>query len=76
MRKLALSALVTLGLGLVVSSAAVAAPLSAGAAGLSTATISASLIEQTAVRCRNVRVCRMTPWGRRCRVDRVCRRVW
>jgi len=26
------------------------------------------------VRCRNVRVCRMTPYGRRCGYQRVCRR--
>lgn len=28
------------------------------------------------VRCRNIRVCRMTPYGRRCHIERVCRRVW
>ena len=27
-------------------------------------------------RCRDIRVCRMTPYGRRCRIERVCRRVW
>ena len=75
MRKLALLTLFALGVGLT-ATAASAAPVSTGAAGLSTAGIAASLVEQTAVRCRNVRVCRMTPYGRRCRVERVCRRVW
>lgn len=76
MRKLALTALFALGVGLA-ASAASAAPISTGAAGLSTAGISASLVEQTAVRCRTVRVCRIGPYGRRvCRWTRVCRRVW
>lgn len=76
MRKLALTALFALGVGLA-ASAASAAPISTGAAGLSTAGISASLVEQTAVRCRTVRVCRIGPYGHRvCRWTRVCRRVW
>lgn len=83
MRKLALSALLTIGIGLAASTAASAAPLSSGATGLSTAAISASLVEEAQyyrgrprVRCRNVRVCRWTPYGRRCHYQRVCRRVW
>ena len=76
MRKLALTALFALGVGLA-ASAASAAPVSTGAAGLSTAGVAASLVEQTAVRCRSVRVCRIAPNGRRvCRWNRVCRRVW
>ena len=76
MRKLALSALFALGVGLT-ATAASAAPVSTGATSLNTAGISASLVEQTAVRCRTVRVCRIGPYGRRvCRFERVCRRVW
>jgi hypothetical protein len=73
MRMLALSALMALGLGFAATTGASAAP---AAPGLSQAINSGSLVQDVAVRCRNVRVCRVGPYGRRCHWNRVCRRVW
>ncbi len=80
MRALILSSLFAVGLGLAGATSASAAPI---------ADINAAVAGQTAVdhvqyyyrhrprhrvRCNNVRVCRMTPWGRRCHWERICRR--
>lgn len=75
MRMIALSAVLALGLGFVATTGASAAP-AAPASGLSQGLNASSLLQDVAVRCRNVRVCRPTPYGRRCRWERVCRRVW
>jgi len=72
---IALSAMLALGLGLVAVSGASAAP-AGPASGLSQGLNESSLLQDVALRCRNVRVCRNTPYGRRCRWERVCRRVW
>lgn len=71
MRMILLSALFALGVGLASAPAASAATIGAG---LSTAASSSTLIEQAAYRCRQVRVCRGGPYGRRCHWERVCRR--
>lgn len=75
MRMIALSALLALGLGVAATTGASAAP-AAPATGLSqTLDInSSSLLQDVAVRCRRVTVCRRGPYGRRCHVERVCRR--
>jgi len=78
MRKIVLSALFAIGVGLTGVSGAVAAPIS----GLNTdAAATASLLDQVQyyrgrhrTRCRSVTVCRRGPYGRRCHVERVCRR--
>ena len=79
MRMILLSALLGLGIGLAGTAGASAAPLG----GLSTPVEMGSLVEQAQyyrrrvrhrVRCNTVRVCRVTPWGRRCHRERVCRR--
>jgi hypothetical protein len=48
--------------------------------GINNAAQSTSIIDQIQYRrgphCRSVRVCRSGPYGRRCRVDRVCGRRW
>lgn len=72
MRMFLLSALFAVGVGLAGTVGASAAP--ASGVGLSTAEINASLVEQVRVRCRQVRVCRVGPYGRRCHWTRVCRR--
>lgn len=74
MRMIALSALLALGLGFAATTGASAAP----ATGLSqTLDInSSSLLQDVAVRCRRVTVCRRGPYGRRCHVERVCRRYY
>jgi len=81
MRMIILSALLGLGIGLAGAPAANAAPIS----GLSTA-VEGSLIQDVQyygprhyrprhrVRCRSVRVCRTGYYGRRCHVERICRR--
>jgi len=80
MRALILSSLFALGLGLAAAPAS-AAPI----ADINAAITGQNQVEQAQyyrryrrhrVRCHNVRVCRMTPWGRRCHYERVCRRVW
>lgn len=83
MRMILLSALFALGVGLAGSTAASAAPIS----GLSKALTTNSLLTEAQiyivpprryrrppVRCRTVRVCRITPYGRRCHNERICRR--
>ena len=78
MRMIILSALFGLGVGLAGIPAANAAPMS----GLSSSAIeSGSLIEDVQYygrrrHCRSVTVCRRGPYGRRCHVERVCRRGW
>jgi hypothetical protein len=72
MRMIILSSLFAVGVALTGVSAASAAP---AAAGLSTAASTASLLEESAVRCRMQRTCFRGPYGgRRCEVRRVCRR--
>lgn len=78
MRALILSSLfaVGLGIGLAGAPAANAAPISSineAIAGQNTID-QAQYYRRGPARCRAVRVCRWTPYGRRCRVDRVCRR--
>lgn len=80
MRALILSSLFALGLGLAGAPAANAAPISA----INDAVVGQNMVDQAQyyyrgrprVRCHNVRVCRWTPYGRRCHWNRVCRRVW
>lgn len=77
MRMIFLSALFGLGVGLAGIPAANSAPIS----GLSTAA-DGSMVQDVQYyhgryyhgRCRSVRVCRHGPWGRRCHIERVCRR--
>ena len=78
MRALILSSLFALGLGLAGAPAANAAPVSA----INAAVAGQTMVDQVQyyrgrprVRCHNVRVCRWTPYGRRCHMERVCRRV-
>lgn len=75
MRMIMLSALFALGLGLAGSTAASAAPVGAG---IGAAANSSSLLQEIQYyrrghRCRQVRVCRRGPYGRRCHWTRVCR---
>jgi hypothetical protein len=79
MRALILSSLFALGLGLAGAPAANAAPISA----INDAVVGQNMVDQAQyyrprhrprVRCHNVRVCRWTPYGRRCHIERVCRR--
>lgn len=77
MRKIVLSAVFALGMGLAASTGASAAPLSTGLANGATAAPNASMIQDVALICRRIRVCHRGAYGRRwCRVERVCRRVW
>jgi hypothetical protein len=77
MRKIVLSAVFALGMGLVASTGASATPLSAGLSTGATAVPNASLIQDVAWRCRRITVCHRGRYGRRvCRVERVCRRWW
>ncbi|MFA6268039.1 MAG: hypothetical protein WC670_20260 [Pseudolabrys sp.] len=80
MRALILSSLFALGLGLAGAPAANATPISA----INGAVAGQTMVDQAQyyyrhrprVRCRSVRVCRRTAYGRRCHVERVCRRAW
>jgi hypothetical protein len=77
MRVVILSALMGLGIGLAGIPAANAAPIS----GLSSTAVDSSLITDVQYygrrpRCRSVQVCRRGPYGRRCRIERVCRGRW
>jgi hypothetical protein len=72
-----MSALFAFGVGIACAPAASAAPIG----GLGDAAQSSSLVQKAAVivvegrrHCRAVRVCRLTPYGRRCHVERVCHR--
>ena len=77
MRKIVLSAVFALGMGLAASTGASAAPLSTGLSTGATAAPNASMIQDVALICRRVTVCHRGPYGRRfCEVRRVCRRVW
>jgi len=78
MRALILSSLFAIGLGLSAAPAS-AAPI----ADINAAVTGQTMVDHVQyyrhrprhrVRCNNVRVCRMTPWGRRCHWERVCRR--
>ena len=74
MRKIVLSAVFALGMGLAASTGASATPLSVGLSNGAAATPNASLIEDVAYRCRRITVCRRGPYGHRhCRTERVCR---
>lgn len=76
MRMIVLSALFAVGVAMTGATAASAAPMS----GINTdAAATTSLLDQVQyyrgrVRCRSVTVCRRGPYGRRCHVERVCRR--
>jgi hypothetical protein len=77
MRKIVLSAVFALGMGLAASTGASAAPLSTGIANGAAAAPNASMIQDVALVCRRVTVCHRGRYGRRiCEVRRVCRRVW
>jgi hypothetical protein len=77
MRKIVLSAVFALGMGLAASTGASAAPLSAGLSAGATAAPNASMIETVAMVCRRMTVCHRGRYGRRvCRTERVCRRHW
>lgn len=77
MRKIALAALFAVGFAFAGATGASSAPVTSGMSGLSTAEVNASLVEDVAVRCRRVTVCRRNAYGVRiCRTERVCRRVW
>lgn len=77
MRKIVLSAVFALGMGLAASTGASATPLSAGLSTGAAAAPNASLIQDVAIVCRRITVCHRGPHGRRwCRVERVCRRRW
>jgi hypothetical protein len=73
MRMIVLSALFALGVGLAGSTAASAANVGSG---INNAASTATLLQDVAVRCRRVTVCRRGPYGRRCHVERVCRRFY
>jgi hypothetical protein len=74
MRKIVLSAVFALGMGLAASTGASATPLSVGLSNGATATPNASLIQDVAWRCRRVTTCHRGYHGRRvCNVRRVCR---
>ena len=83
MKAIILSILLGLGIGLAGVPAANAAPMS----GLSSTPADGSLLQDVQyyyhgyhyhapprVRCRSVRVCRSGYYGRRCHIERVCRR--
>lgn len=84
MRMIILSALIGLGIGLAGIPTANAAPIS----GLSSTAIEGSFIHDAQyyrrrhyrhrprVVCRTIRVCRAGYYGRRCHIERVCRRGW
>jgi len=77
MRKIVLSAVFALGMGLAASTGASAAPLSTGLANGATVAPNASMIQDVALICRRIRVCHRGYHGRRfCEVRRVCRHVW
>lgn len=70
MRMAVLSALLAIGFGVIATNGASAA---AGGGAIGSAANSTSLVKQVLV-CRNVKVCRVGPAGRRvCAVERVCR---
>ena len=71
MRILLLSTLLALGLGLLATGSSQAAGVGAG---IGEAAKTTSITEDVQWRrCRMVRRCWFGPYGRRCRVDRVCR---
>jgi hypothetical protein len=74
MRMIVLSALLALGLGFAGATGASAANVGGG---INQAANASSLVEQTALVCRRIRVCHWPrPFVRRCHWERVCRRVW
>lgn len=74
MRKIVLSAVFALGMGLAASTGASATPLSIGLTNGATASPNASLIEDVAMRCRRVTTCHRGWHGRRvCETRRICR---
>lgn len=80
MRMIVLSALFAAGVALTGASAASAATIGSGIN--TNAATTATLLEQVQYgygyryhgRCRSVTVCRRGPYGRRCHVERICRR--
>lgn len=79
-KTLLLSAVLAAGIGLAASTGASAATINGTALGEAAQTTStvqdAQYYRRRHVRCRNVRVCRVGPYGRRCHYERVCRRAW
>jgi hypothetical protein len=74
MRKIVLSTVFAVGLGLAASTGASATPLSTGLTTGVTAAPNASMIQDVAWRCRRVTVCHRGWHGRRvCETRRVCR---
>lgn len=77
MRKIVLSAVFALGMGLAASTGASAAPLSAGLSTGAIAAPNASMVETVAMVCRRMTTCHRGAYGRRvCRTTRVCRHRW
>ena len=75
MRKIVLSAVFALGMGLAASTGASAAPLSNGLTSGATAAPNATMIQDVAWGCRRTTVCHRGRYGRRvCETRRVCRR--
>lgn len=73
-KTLLLSAVLATGLGLAASSGASAATINGLAIGSAAEQTSNVQDVRWVSRCRNVRVCRVGPYGRRCHVNRVCKR--
>jgi hypothetical protein len=72
MRVVLLPTILALGLGLAVTNSSQAASFGAG---VNEAAKTNTLVDTMQYRrCRAVRVCRSGPFGRRCRVERVCGR--
>lgn len=77
MKMIILSALFAVGVGLTGMGAASAA---VGGNGINNAANASSILDEVQYRyrdrrhCRSVTVCRRGPYGRRCHVERVCRR--
>jgi hypothetical protein len=71
-----LSAVIATGLGLAASTGASAATVNGLALGSAAEQTSSVQDVRWYRNCRNVRVCRVGPYGRRCHVNRVCKRYW
>ncbi len=76
MRKIVLSTVFALGMGIAASTGASATPLSTGLSTGAVAVPNASLIEDVALICRRITVCHHRYGRRVCRVERVCRHRW
>jgi len=77
MRKIVLSAVFALGMGLAASTGASATPLSIGLSSGAAASPNASLLQDVRMVCRRVTVCHRGYHGRRvCETRRTCRERW